>query len=93
MKLIWSQRFLRDLKRLVRRNPQIMREIEKTLQQLSEAPFNPSLKTHKLKGDLTGVWACSINYSNRILFEFVEDYETEEEAILLHTVGSHDDVY
>jgi addiction module RelE/StbE family toxin len=93
MRLIWSKRFVRDLKRLVRRNQEIMLEIEKTLQQLSEDSFHPSLKTHKLKGDLTGVWACSINYSNRILFEFVEDSEAEEEAILLHTVGSHDDVY
>jgi mRNA-degrading endonuclease YafQ of YafQ-DinJ toxin-antitoxin module len=70
-----------------------MSEVEITLQKLSEDSFNPSLKTHKLKGELAGVWACSINYSNRILFEFVENYEAEEEAIFLHTVGSHDDVY
>lgn len=93
MRLIWSPRFARDLKRLVRRNPQIMSEVEMALQKLSEDSFDPSLKTHKLKGDLAGIWACSINYSNRILFEFVEDDEAEEETILLHTVGSHDDVY
>lgn len=61
MRLIWSPRFVRDLKRLVRGNPQIMSEVEVTLERLSEDPFNPSLKTHKLKGDLAGVWACSIN--------------------------------
>lgn len=93
MRLLWSSRFTRDFKRLLRRNPQLRPLIEQTLQQLVEDPFHPSLGTHKLKGDLSGIWSCSIDYSNRLLFEFVENSELEEKAILLHTVGSHDEVY
>ena len=35
--------------------------------------FNPRLKTHKLKGKLENYWTFSINYSYRILFEFMEN--------------------
>jgi mRNA-degrading endonuclease YafQ of YafQ-DinJ toxin-antitoxin module len=53
--------------------------------------FHPSLKTHKLRGDLEGCWACSAGYDLRVVFKFVE-YE-ESEAILLLTIGTHEEVY
>jgi addiction module RelE/StbE family toxin len=93
MKLFWSKRFLRDFKSLIRQNVQIRSAVEKTLQKLAQDCFDPSLKTHKLKGDLEGCWSCSIDYSNRIIFEFVKDPDTEQKAINLLTLGSHDDVY
>jgi len=48
------------------------------------------LHTHKLKGELSGVWACTVDYDNRILFELVKN--SEEEEIFLLTLGSHDEV-
>lgn len=91
--LIWSPAFTRTLKRLVRQNPQLRSQIEQTLQQLSEEPFAPTLQTHKLKGDLSDRWSCSIDYKNRIVFKFVQNSELDEEEIFLLTLGSHDDVY
>lgn len=92
--LAWSPKSLRAFKRMVRQNPQLRPLIEETLQQLVEDPFHPTLKTHKLSGDLAGIWACSIDYSYRILFEFISSQnENEEEAILLLNIGNHDDVY
>jgi mRNA-degrading endonuclease YafQ of YafQ-DinJ toxin-antitoxin module len=44
-----------------------------------------------LKGDLDGVWACSVGRDLRVLFEFIMVDETEK--LLLLTVGSHDEVY
>ncbi|WNZ23150.1 type II toxin-antitoxin system mRNA interferase toxin, RelE/StbE family [Leptolyngbya sp. NK1-12] len=93
MQLVWSSSFSRELKRLVRRNPQLRQPIEQTLEQLSTDPFHPSLQTHKLKGDLAEKWACSIDYSNRIVFRFVENSDSGEEEILLLALGSHDEVY
>jgi addiction module RelE/StbE family toxin len=90
MQLVWSPGFSRALKRLIRQNPQMRSPIEQTLQKLTEDPFHPSLKTHKLKGDLAEKWSCSIDYSNRIVFKFVQDPEDE---ILLLAIGSHDEVY
>jgi mRNA-degrading endonuclease YafQ of YafQ-DinJ toxin-antitoxin module len=62
-------------------------------QKISDDAFDTSLRTHKLKGDLEGIWSCSIDYDNRILFEFTSNPESGEEEILLLTLGSHDDVY
>ena len=56
-----------------------------------ENAFHPSLKTHKLKGDHAGSWSCSAGYDLRIVFEFVKD--DENEAILLQSIGTHDEVY
>lgn len=93
IKVSWSSRFVRDFKRVARQNPQLRLLIDQTLQQLAANPFHLSLRTHKLKGDLSGVWACSIDYNNRILFEFIDDPDFNEQAIFLLTLGSHDEVY
>jgi addiction module RelE/StbE family toxin len=93
MKIAWTPKSLRAFKRILRKNPEFRFLIEKTLYQLAEDPFDPSLRTHKLKGDLSNIWSCSIDYSYRILFEFIEDPEDQEEAILLLNLGSHDEVY
>ena len=89
----WTPKSLRAFKRLVKRNPDLRSAIEQTLNQLSENPFHPSLQTHKLTGDLAGIWSASIDYKLRVLFEFVNDIETQEQSILLLNLGSHDDVY
>jgi mRNA-degrading endonuclease YafQ of YafQ-DinJ toxin-antitoxin module len=67
--------------------------IERALQQLAEDPFYPTLHIHKLKGDLAGAWACTVDYDNRILFEFAQNPESGEQEILLLTMGTHDEVY
>ena len=93
MKLFWSKRFIRDFKRLIRQNPQMSQSVKKTLETLTKDHTEPSLRTHKLKGDLEGCWSCSIDYKNRLIFEFVHDPEDDTLAINLLTLGSHDDVY
>lgn len=64
-----------------------------SLQWLAEDPFHPTLHSHKLKGKLAGAWACTVDYDNRLLFEFVLNPESGEEEILLLTMGTHDEVY
>lgn len=91
--LVWSSSFVRVLKRKTRRRLDLRERIEETLRRLSEDPFHPSLRTHKLTGQLSGTWACSVGYDIRILFEFVHNSESGEEEILLLTVGTHDEVY
>jgi addiction module RelE/StbE family toxin len=92
-RLAWTPKSQRAFKRLVKRNPQLKDAIAEVLNQLVQDPFNPGLRTHKLSGNLADVWSCSINYNLRILFEFVDDSENVEQAILLLNLGSHDDVY
>ena len=61
------------------------------VQQLVDDAFHPQLKTHKLKGDLRGSWACSVAHDLRIVFELVQ--HDGAEAILLQSIGTHDEVY
>jgi mRNA-degrading endonuclease YafQ of YafQ-DinJ toxin-antitoxin module len=89
--LIRTTAFVRAARRYVKKHPHAADDIEAALQLLSEDAHDPRLKTHKLKGDLEGVWACSAGYDLRILFEFVPI--DEGEAILLLTLGTHDEVY
>lgn len=91
--LVWSSSFVRALKRKVKRRPDLCNQVEQTLRQLADDPFYPSLHTHKLTGQLSGTWACSVGYDVRILFEFIQNAESDDEEILLLTIGSHDEVY
>lgn len=50
------------------------------------------LKTHKLSGEFAGMWACSIDCGDRVLFEFVANPEKSEEDAILPNLGDHDDV-
>ena len=93
MKLVWGQSFIRAYRRQTRRDPKLRERVQRTLKLLAQDPFHPSLRTHKLKGDLAGVWACVVDYDNRLLFEFVENPETGDPEILLLTLGTHDAVY
>jgi len=91
--MVWSSGFTRALRRAIRRQPGLHARAEHTLRQLATNPFHPSLHSHKLKGELAGVWACTVDYDNRILFEFVQNPESGEEEIHLLTMGTHDEVY
>jgi len=83
--------FLRSAKRLTKRNSTLAKELQLTLELLEADANHPRLKTHKLKGQLAGSWACSVGYDLRIVFQFVDHQGAE--AILLEAVGTHDEVY
>lgn len=76
---------------MVKRNPDAADDLRTTLELLSGDAFHPRLRTHKLKGPLADFWACSMSYDLRVVFTFVE-FEGKE-AILLQTVGTHEEVY
>jgi addiction module RelE/StbE family toxin len=89
--LLPSSSFHSAVKKLVKRNPPAFDQVKTTLELLAADAFHPHLKTHKLKGKFKGAWSCSASYDLRIVFLFVEYQESE--AILLETVGTHDEVY
>jgi mRNA-degrading endonuclease YafQ of YafQ-DinJ toxin-antitoxin module len=76
---------------MVKKSPGAAEDLRATLDLLSEDAFDPRLRTHKLKGPLANSWACSVGYELRIVFAFVES--GGKEAILLQTVGTHEEVY
>ncbi|MFN0197068.1 MAG: type II toxin-antitoxin system YafQ family toxin [Planctomycetaceae bacterium] len=90
-RLLQSKAFVRTARRLVKKFPDVPPLLHATLELLAEDAFRPILKTHKLKGELRGSWACSAGYDLRIVFEFTE--HDGAEAILLQSLGTHDEVY
>ncbi len=92
-KLVWDNSFRRAFKKQTRNNPKLKTQIFQVLEQLATDPFQPSLKTHKLKGSLEGLWACWVEYDSRIIFLFEGDPEGGEDVILLVDIGSHNEVY
>ena len=93
MKIIYDNSFKRSFKRLVKKNPQLQEKVIAVITLLSEDPFTPSLKTHKLKGNLDGLWSCSVAYDCRIIFDMEIDESTNEEILNLYYIGSHDEAY
>ncbi len=91
--LIWGKTFISAFKRVIKKYPHLHNDIEETLELLVENPYAPILATHKLKGKLSGLWACRAGYDMRIIFDFVKSENQTEEDILLLGIGTHDDVY
>ena len=89
--LLQSTAFVRAARRLAKKHPEVAPVLQATLESLAEDASQPALKTHKLKGELAGSWACSAGYDLRIIFAFVQ--HEGQEAILLESVGTHDEVY
>jgi mRNA interferase YafQ len=93
LKLVAHKSFKRAFKKLIKKNPQLQGRVLDILDLLENDPFTPSLKSHKLTGDLDGYWSCSVNYDCRIIFTFSQDEDSEETLIILVDLGSHDEVY
>jgi mRNA-degrading endonuclease YafQ of YafQ-DinJ toxin-antitoxin module len=57
------------------------------LRRFAVDPRDPLLRTHKLRGDLDGYWAFSVDDDLRVLFRWNGDLAT------LVSMGTHDEVY
>lgn len=78
----YSTGFVREFKKLSIAKKQQAIKAEKIF---LKNQFSPKLKTHKLEGKLKGLYAFSINYQDRIIFEFVT-----EKKVVFYRIGSHD---
>ncbi|MGA9352026.1 MAG: type II toxin-antitoxin system mRNA interferase toxin, RelE/StbE family [Anaerolineae bacterium] len=92
-RLVWDTSFRRAFKRVTRRNPLLQERILDVLEALAENPFDPGLKTHKLRGQLEGLWACWVEYDCWIVFAFEPDPTGGDDLIVLIDIGFHDEVY
>jgi mRNA-degrading endonuclease YafQ of YafQ-DinJ toxin-antitoxin module len=62
----------------------------RTIETFTSDPFHMQLKTHKLSGNLKGLWSFSIEYDLRVVFYFTKDRPTK--AVFVD-IGTHDEVY
>jgi len=89
--IVLTPKFERAFRKFVARRPLLQQRIEETILKMQEDVFAAELGTHKLKGELLGLSACSCGYDFRIVFK-IEPFE-QREVIVLLDIGTHDTVY
>jgi len=89
MKLSKTSHYSKIEKKFFKQHKDLLAKYAQILRKLQDNPFNESLKTHKLKGELKEFYACSLSYSYRIILTI----EIIDEQIVLVNIGSHDEVY
>lgn len=81
-KVKYSSKFFKDLKQLPKSQLKSLSRQEKIFLQ---NPFDPRLKTHKLKGKLKEFYSFSVSYHWRIVFHF-----EKEDVVILDNIGTHE---
>lgn len=64
--LVLTPKFKRVFRKFVIRNKKLQKRIEDTLEQMNKDVFAQHLGTHKLGGELSGLYACICGYDCRI---------------------------
>jgi mRNA-degrading endonuclease YafQ of YafQ-DinJ toxin-antitoxin module len=88
-KLIETKTYKRKLKKFLKKHPGLFKKYQKTVFLLESNPFHPSLRLHKLKGEMQEFHSVSIDMSYRIIIDFI----VIDEKILMIDIGEHEDVY
>lgn len=88
IEIIWDDTFLKILRKWRKKHPDLIAKFEEKLNIFVQNPFETSLRTHRLSGDLKDLWGMSITYQYRLVFKFLP-----ENKVLLIDLGTHDEVY
>ncbi len=87
--ILYTESYLKRAEKFFKRHPEIITQYEKTLKLLELNPAHPSLRLHKLHGNLSELYSVSINISYRICIDFIID----EDRIIPVDIGTHDELY
>lgn len=79
--------FLKRANKLLKKNPELRKAYVELYAKLSHNPFDSTLHTHPLTGNLKGKYACSLTHELRVIFRLYDD------IVHLLDIGSHDEVY
>jgi addiction module RelE/StbE family toxin len=82
MKIFYTKKFEREYKKITK---EIKLKVESREKIFRKNPHTPSLKTHKLSGELGDFWSFSVDFNYRIIFEFIDDGN-----VFFYSIGNHD---
>jgi mRNA-degrading endonuclease YafQ of YafQ-DinJ toxin-antitoxin module len=88
IEIVPTSAFRKAFKRKVRGNKALETRFRTRIAVFQENPFDPRLKTHRLSGQLQGLWSFSVDYDVRVVFSFIEPNRA-----LFVDIGSHEEVY
>lgn len=86
-KISFSEKLLLKLSKIRTKDFRLTELIKKKIIFFKNNPNHPSLRKHKLTGNLNNHWSISINKSLRMIY-----IEMEEEFYFID-IGTHDQVY
>lgn len=89
IKILTTISYEKKLLEFRKKHPEMRNKYIKTISLLTTNPYHPSLRLHKLKGDLSEFYSISLNLKYRILLDFI----IIDETIILIDIGNHDEVY
>jgi len=88
-KLITTTYYEKKLKTFKSKYPELKEKYIKTIKMLQVNPSHPSLRLHKLKGNLSDLYSVSLNMKYRILLDFI----IKENQVILIDIGDHDGLF
>ena len=77
----------KKLEKIKAKDKQLTGKIQKQLELFQENHFHPSLRIHKLSGNLENIWSIAVGRNLHMLF-FLSG-----EAAYFFDIGTHDQVY
>lgn len=86
--IVPTSRFRKAFKRKVRGNKNLEVRFRDRVAIFQTNPFDSRLKTHRLAGQLQGLWSFSVDYDVRVVFSFAEPNRA-----LFVDLGTHEEVY
>ena len=82
MKILHSSKFAKEYRKL----PNSIKDLaEKREEIFRDDPFDPRLRTHKLKGELADFYSFSVSYQWRIVFHF-----ENKNTVIFDNIGTHE---
>jgi mRNA-degrading endonuclease YafQ of YafQ-DinJ toxin-antitoxin module len=82
MDIYYTNKFKREYKKICK-EIKIKAESQEFI--FRKNPFDKRLKTHKLNGELEGLFSFSVDFKNRIVFEFINN-----DNVCFYSIGGHD---
>jgi len=89
MRLSKTEKYSKIEKKFFKKHKNLILKYGEILKKLQINPFDNSLKTHKLKGELKEFYACHLTYEYRIVMVI----KIVDDEIILVNIGTHDEVY
>lgn len=88
MEISFSKSFKRTFKKVIKNKPDLEAKFWEKINLFMVNPFEVSLKTHKLSGQLQDFWSFTIDYDLRVVFYFKENNKA-----IFTNIGTHNEVY
>ena len=88
-KIIVPASYKKKVVKFLKKHPSLKETYSQVIRILELDPFHPSLKTHRLKGNLKDLHAISLNLSYRVTLKII----IKNNEVILVDIGGHDSVY